>query len=166
MALDAPLHSKLQREKLALAYSIECRALPAMAQMWRTGLPRYPSLDRAMADYKYDGHVLGEQFLRDLDAAMPAEHKLPRDPDGSFNTRAKTEGSVRLGTKKFAGFNLNSPSQLLHKFTVLLGKQPWDEKNDRASASRSRLSLRADNMVVGTYLQWKKSRSWSRCVRA
>ena len=158
MELDAPLHSKLQREKLALAYSIECRALPAMAQMWRTGLPwNITSLDRAMADYKYDGHVLGEQFLRDLDAAMPAEHKLPRDPDGSFNTRAKTEGSVRLGTKKFAGFNLNSPAQLLHKFTVLLGKQPWDEKNDRASASRSALKpYAADNMVVGTYLQWKK----------
>ena len=158
MALDAPVHKKIQELGMSLAYAMECRALPAMAQMWRTGLPwNITSLDRAMADYSYDGQLLGEQFLRDLDAAMPPEHKLPRDDDGKFNTRAKAEGSIRLGTKKYAGFNLNSPAQLLHKFTVLLGKQPWDEKNDRASASRSALKpYAADNMVVSTYLQWKK----------
>ena len=129
MALDEPLHSKLQREKLALAYSIECRALPAMAQMWRTGLPwNITSLDRAMADYKYDGHVLGEQFLRDLDAALPLKHKLPREDDGTFNLNKAKRGSEKFPERfgKFvpAGFNLSSPGQLLKKFTALLGKQP------------------------------------------
>ena len=40
--------------------------------------------------------------------------------------RAKDEGSIRLGTKKYAGFNINSPKQLLEKFTLILGTPPVD----------------------------------------
>ena len=63
-------------------------------------------------DYEYDVKTLGEQFIRDLDRQLPKEHKLPRDEDGSFNLRPKDTGSIRAGTKQYAGFNLNSPKQL------------------------------------------------------
>ena len=52
------------------------------------------------------------------------EKKLPRNDDGSFNLRAKDEGSIRLGTKKYAGFNINSSKQLLEKFELILGTPP------------------------------------------
>ena len=37
--LDGELHRQVTQAGLGAAYSLECRALPAMAQMARTGLP-------------------------------------------------------------------------------------------------------------------------------
>ena len=75
-----------------------------------------------------------------------------------FNLRAKDEGKIRDGTKKYAGFNLNSPKQLLAKFTALLGHEPIDGKTGKASASRAALqNYAADHHVIQTYLVWKKS---------
>ena len=93
-----------------------------MAQMWRTGLPwNAENLQQRKVDYEHDIKGLAKDFVQQLDAAMPEEHKLPRDDDGSFNLRAKDEGKLRDGTKKYAGFNINSPKQLVEKLTVLLG---------------------------------------------
>jgi ribonuclease D len=39
MELDAILEHRISRDRLGPAFKLECRALPAMAQMWRTGLP-------------------------------------------------------------------------------------------------------------------------------
>ena len=75
-----------------------------------------------------------------------------------FNLRAKESGSVRLGTKLKAGFNLNSPKQLLEKFTILLGEAPVDNKTGKPSASRAALQeYAADHHVIQTYLAWKKA---------
>lgn len=170
MQLDEPLHRKIQQEGLALAYSMECRALPAMAQMGRTGLPwNASSLEQTRNDYAYDAKLLGEQFLRDFDAALPYEEKLPRFKDGSFNHNKTEKGSKkypqRFGEYVPAGFNLSSPAQLLKKFTALLGEVPTIEEKKpgtnevikKPSASRSALRpYVADNLVVGVYLQWKK----------
>ena len=80
------------------------------------------------------------------------------------NLRAKDTGSKRLGTKKYAGFNINSPKQLLEKFETVLGFTPL---NNESKPSASRQSLRkyaADHKIVQTYLEWKKqSRSCSPC---
>ena len=112
MDLDVIFDQKPQRARLAKAYTMECRALPAMAQMWRTGLTfDTEELALVQSDYKYDAETL-QQFIIDLDRQLPKEHKLPRDEDGSFNLRPKDTGSIREGTKKYAGFNLNSPKQL------------------------------------------------------
>ena len=98
-----------------------------------------------------------KDFLRELDNALPEKHKLPREDDGSYNLRAKDEGSIRLGTKKYAGFNLNSPKQLLEKFTLLLGKPPVDA-DGKPSASRQTLkAFAADSEIIQTYLVWKKT---------
>jgi DNA polymerase-1 len=75
-----------------------------------------------------------------------------------FNLRSKDEGSIRLGTKKYKGFNIGSPKQLLEKFTALLGEQPVDGKTGKPSASRAALqAYAADHHVVQTYLAWKKA---------
>ena len=186
------LSNELAKNNLALAYSLECKALRAMAQMWRTGLPwNRSNLEQLRADYEHDIKALSKEFIFDLDTALPEDHKLPREncprldhlkekvtemghddnvyekwyaeietlekQPTIFNLRAKEEGSIRLGTKKYKGFNLNSPKQLLEKFTALLGEPPVDPKTGKPSAGRVALQgYAADHHVVQTYLQWKK----------
>ena len=99
--LDLVLTERLGAARLMKAYALECAALPAMAQMWRTGLPfSRTKLEELQASLEADIERYGAQFVADLDAALPEEHKLPRDEDGSFNLRSKAEGAVRLGTKR------------------------------------------------------------------
>ena len=159
MQLYPRLMQRLLRAQLLKAYAIECAALRPIAHMQRTGLPfnKQKLLD-LQADYEKQIAELGVQFVEKLDAALPEGDKLPRDEDGSFNLRAKAEGSVRLGTKRLAGFNLNSPKQLVEKFTILLGTTPVEEKTNRPSASTAALrSYAADHEVIQIYLAWKKA---------
>tara|TARA_Y100001938_G_C8093332_1_gene436510 strand:+ start:1626 stop:3569 length:1944 start_codon:yes stop_codon:yes gene_type:complete len=197
LELDDPLERKLMDGRLMEAFHLEIAALPAMAQMWRTGLPwDSDSLEKCRQDYEDDAKEMGNEFIRELDNALPEGKKLPRESsvcplrikylegkltemghssdsrikweeeldelkeqhkNGSFNLRPKDEGSIRLGTKKYAGFNLNSPKQLLEKFTLVLGKAPKDS-NGKESASRQALrSYAADHSVIQTYLNWKKT---------
>ena len=67
---------------------------------------------------------LGNEFIRELDNDLPPGKKLPRNDDGTFNLRAKDSGSKRLGTKKYAGFNIKSSKQLLEKLELVLGYTP------------------------------------------
>lgn len=144
--------------RLFSAWKLECRALQAIAHMQRTGLPfNRAKLEDLQKHYEGEIDRLGSEFIEELDAAMPEEEKLPRDDDGTFNLRAKATGHVRLGTKKLAGFNLNSPKQLVHKLGVLLGEEPTD-KTGKPSASRQALrSYAADHRVIQLYLAWKKA---------
>jgi len=159
LELDAPLDHRLAEEGLSKAFALECRALPAMAAMWRTGLPwNADALQDLKEDYEFDIQELGKEFVWKLDEALPEDSKLPRLNDGSFNLNPRTEGSVRLGTKVYAGFNLNSPKQLIDNFTALLGEPPVDPKTERPSASRAALkNYAADHEVIAIYLAWKKA---------
>ena len=150
---------KLMKQKyLESAWALECRALPAIAHMQRSGLPfNREKLEALQGYYIEEIDRLGAEFLEQLDSAMPDGEKLPRDEDGSFNLRIKDVGSIRAGTKRYAGFNLNSPKQLVHKLGVLLGEPPLD-KNGKPSASRQALrSYAADHKVIQTYLAWKRA---------
>lgn len=150
---------KLMKQKyLEGAWALECRALPAIAHMQRSGLPfNREKLEALQGYYVEEIDRLGAEFLEQLDSAMPDDEKLPRDEDGSFNLRVKDVGSIRAGTKRYAGFNLNSPKQLVHKLGVLLGEPPLD-KNGKPSASRQALrSYAADHKVIQTYLAWKRA---------
>ena len=105
--------------------------------MANTGLPWDRSkLQEVEKDYEKDIENLGREFHLELDEALPDGEKLPRDPDGSFNLRPRTTGSVRLGTKQYAGFNIGSPKQLLEKLTLVLGElvDPKTQKGIRESA--------------------------------
>ena len=157
--MDHPLHQQIAEQGLGRAYALECRALPALTAMANTGLPwDREKLLEVQADYEKDIENLGREFHLELDDALPEGEKLPRDPDGSFNLRARTSGSVRLGTKQFAGFNIGSPKQLLEKLTLVLGEQPIDQKTQKPSASRTALREYAGaHQVISTYLEWKKA---------
>ena len=158
MDLDPVINRRLEEHQLSMAYTLECRALPAMAQMWRTGLPwNAKNLEQRKLDYEHDIKELAKDFIRLLDGALPEGEKLPRDDDGSFNLRSKDEGKLREGTKRYKGFNLNSPKQLLEKLALVLGEKPVDA-NGKPSASRQVLrAYAADHEVVQIYLSWKKS---------
>jgi DNA polymerase-1 len=158
MELYNPIQQMMATGSLHKAWMLECIALPAMASLWRNGLPFDKELLLQLQEDLWEEQVaLGEQFIQDLDEALPAEHKLPRDADGSLNLRAKAEGSVRAGTKKEAGFNINSPAQLRQKFTVLLGQVPVSEKTQKPSVDRVTMQqYAADHAVIRTYLKWKK----------
>jgi DNA polymerase I-like protein with 3'-5' exonuclease and polymerase domains len=165
--LDGPINQRMAVGNLHKAWFLECAALPSMAQLWRTGLPfNLESLQELHADLAKDHVRLGDAFIETLDKALPASKKLPRDPDGSFNLRSKAEGSVRAGTKKEAGFNLNSPKQLLDIFTTLLDRQPVNSEG-KPSASRSALrEYAADHPVVAEYLAWKRVEKRRQMVEA
>jgi DNA polymerase I-like protein with 3'-5' exonuclease and polymerase domains len=126
--------------------------------MWRCGLPwDREQLESVRADYEFDIDALGKDFITRLDAALPEEHKLPRHDDETINLNPRTEGSIKLGTKIYAGFNLNSSKQLIDKLTHILGKVPVDA-DGKPSASRQALrSYAADHEVVQIYLEWKKA---------
>ena len=167
LELDQILDHKLQSDQLMEAYTLECLALQAMAQMWRTGLPwNRSALEQRRIDYEDDLKEMSKEFLRELDNALPETDKLPRERDGSFNLRAKDEGSIRLGTKKYAGFNINSPKQLLEKFTLILGSPPVDASG-KPSASRQTLkSFAADSEIIQTYLVWKKTEKRRQMIKS
>jgi DNA polymerase I-like protein with 3'-5' exonuclease and polymerase domains len=165
--LDGPINQRMAKANLHHAWFLECKALPAMAQLWRTGLPfDRKSLQALQGDLTVEHEERGREFLVALDEALPADSKLPRDADGSINTRSKATGSVRAGTKLEAGFNLNSPKQLLDVFTKLLGRKPVDA-NGKASASRQALREYAgDHPVVAEYLAWKRVEKRRQMVEA
>jgi DNA polymerase-1 len=165
--LDGPINARMAEANLHRAWFLECKALPSMAQLWRTGLPfDRTSLKTLHEDLAKDHERLGAEFLLALDEALPEDSKLPRDPDGSINTRAKATGTIRAGNKQEAGFNLNSPKQLLHVFTTLLGEQPVDP-NGKPSASRSALrEYIGDHKVVADYLAWKRVEKRRQMVEA
>ena len=158
LQLVPAIRERLKVARLEKAWGLECRALQPIAHMQRVGLPfSKEKLVEVRSNLEASIERLGNEFIEQLDEAMPAEHKLPRDADGAFNLRTKTTGSVRLGTKQLAGFNLNSSKQLVAKLTVLLGDTPKD-KDGKASASRTALrAYAADHKVIQIYLSWKRA---------
>ena len=165
--LDGPINQRMAEGNLHKAWFLECKALPTMAQLWRTGMPfQRDELEQLHQDLAADHERLGEAFIDTLDEALPEGKKLPRDPDGTFNLRSKPEGSVRAGTKKQAGFNLNSPKQLLDVFTTLIGVVPVDNTG-KPSASRAALrEYVGDHRVVAEYLAWKRVEKRRQMVEA
>jgi DNA polymerase I len=165
--LDGPINQRMAEGNLHKAWFLECKALPTMAQLWRTGMPfQRDELEHLHQDLAADHERLGEAFIDTLDEALPEGKKLPRDPDGTFNLRSKPEGSVREGTKKQAGFNLNSPKQLLDVFTTLIGAIPVDNTG-KPSASRAALrEYVGDHRVVAEYLAWKRVEKRRQMVEA
>ena len=67
------------------AYGLNVAFCRLIAEMQRCGLPwDKDALQQTKADYEHDIETLGKDCDA-LDAALPEEHKLPRDDDGSFN---------------------------------------------------------------------------------
>ena len=157
LELDQVLDRKLRNAHLHRAYTLECRALPPMAQMWRVGLPwNREELEQCRIDYEDDIKELGNEFIRELDNDLPPGKKLPRNEDGTFNLRAKDQGSVRLGTKKYAGFNIKSSKQLLEKLELVLGYTPVNNDGKPSVAKDALKNCAADSPTIQTLMTWKR----------
>ena len=100
-----------------------------------------------------------------LDERMKARGSegLPRDEDGSFNLRAKDEGKIRDGTKKYKGFNPDSPLQMANALMaagVMLrpnekGKYTVDQ-NLLALVRRDMKESDLNTDLIDAYLEWKE----------
>ena len=147
---------RLSIGSLSPAWALECSALQSMAQLWRTGLPfDKKMLEQLIEDLAIENVEVGEKFIEDFDAALPPEHKLHRGLDGKLLYQTKPGPKGKKPDPNV--FNLNSPAQLLKKFTALLGEPPMDMKNNKPSASRSALQEYVGaHVVVADYLRWKK----------
>jgi len=104
---------------------------------------------------------LKQAFLEALDEALklrfPTEPDvwLPREPDDSFNTREKTVGSIRLGTKVYAGFNPRSTQQMAQRFEQAGIILPKDKEGKPGLDQNLLAFLRADFKLIRMYLDWK-----------
>jgi DNA polymerase-1 len=150
------IQQRMATAALHPAWYLECNALPAMAQLWRTGLPfNKEALIKLIEDLDIEHHEVGEKFIEDFDTALPEGHKLCRGIDGKLLYQTKP-GPKGKKVDPYV-FNLNSPAQLLKKFTALLGEPPMDTKSNKPSASRLALQeYVGDHKVVADYIRWKK----------
>ena len=146
---------KISEQGLDTVYEIERKALLPTIEMESTGL----RMDRAIIDEQVQD--LTEErdsslaaFIEMLDTELPEDAKLPRNEDGTINLNKKTSGSVRLGTKKFAGFNPGSSKQLLEKL-ALIGVEPVDPTG-KPSVDKKYMTQWGHHPVVQPYLAWKR----------
>jgi DNA polymerase I-like protein with 3'-5' exonuclease and polymerase domains len=144
------------KPSLQPAWRLECKALPAMAQLWRTGLPFNKSaLVKLIEELDIENFEIGEQFIEDFDAALPPLAKLVRNEQGKILYQVKPGAKGTKPDKRV--FNLNSPIQLLNKFTALLGAEPLDPKTGKASASKAALQeYVGEHKIIADYLRWKR----------
>ena len=80
---------------------------------------------------------------------------LPREADGSFNTRERESGSVRKGTKLYAGFNPRSTQQMAQRFEQAGILLPPNEKGAPSLDQNLLAFLRKDYDLIDKYLTWK-----------
>lgn len=108
-----------------------------------------------------ESEALKTVFLEALDADIKKENPdnphawLPRDPDGSVNTREKDTGSIRLGTKLLKGFNPRSPKQMAERFEQAGIMLPPDEKGAPSLDQNLLAFLRNDYELIDRYMTWK-----------
>ena len=154
--LERQIAQRMATGGLYPAWQLECKALPAMAQLWRTGLPfSKESLTQLIEDLDTEHYEVGEKFIEDFDAALPAYAKLHRGLDNKL--LYQTKPGVKGKKVDPDVFNLNSPVQLLKKFTALLGSAPVDPKTEKQSASKAALQeYVAEHKVIADYLRWKR----------
>ena len=149
---------QVAEQDLETVYEIEIKAILPTIQMESTGL----YLDRAMIDGQMkdleETRITSlAAFVEELDTDLQdAGHEgLPKHADGRLNLNKKTTGSVRLGTKQFAGFNPGSSKQLLDAFKTI-GIEPVDPKG-KPSVDKKFLAAFTARSVIRSYLSWKRA---------
>jgi DNA polymerase I-like protein with 3'-5' exonuclease and polymerase domains len=155
-ALEREIAERMAIGGLYPAWYLECNALQAMAQLWRTGLPfNKKALEQLIEDLDIEHKEVGDKFIEDFDAALPKNFKLYRGIDGRLKFQTKPGPKGKKPDPQV--FNLNSPAQLLAKFSALLGQVPVDPKTNKPSASRAALQeYVGDHRIIADYLRWKK----------
>ncbi len=148
------LRGQILQEGLGPVYRLECELLPVVVEMEHTGLPLdREQLEAVLQEYGNRIPPAKAELLEIIDGHLIEAGKegLPRDPDGSFNTRPKATGYVRDGSKRPAGFNMGSPVQflgVLHQLDI----EPVDRKTGKATTDKKVLRKYANHPVVAGYL--------------
>jgi DNA polymerase I-like protein with 3'-5' exonuclease and polymerase domains len=157
LAASQTLHSKIVEQGLYDVYRLECSLISCIVEMEHTGMYVDPdALSECVSYYEDTAKTTKAAFIGALhERLIDAGHEgLPLDEDGSFNLRAKPTGTVRAGTKKPAGFNINAPKQVLEKFSVL-GFQPTTEAG-KPSLDRKVLAVHQSEELVRMLLSFKR----------
>jgi DNA polymerase I-like protein with 3'-5' exonuclease and polymerase domains len=143
-------------------FALEMRVLRPIATMqWHGFGFDQPGAEELRLALTEEAEALKTLFLEHLDKEIRANHPddphvwLPRDPDGSVNTREKDSGSKRLGTKLLKGFNPRSPKQMAERFEQAGILLPPDEKGAPSLDQNLLAFLRKDYELIDQYLTWK-----------
>jgi DNA polymerase I-like protein with 3'-5' exonuclease and polymerase domains len=143
-------------------FALEMRVLRPIATMqWHGFGFDQPGAEELRIALTEEAEALKTLFLEHLDKEIRANHPddphvwLPRDPDGSVNTREKDSGSKRLGTKLLKGFNPRSPKQMAERFEQAGILLPPDEKGAPSLDQNLLAFLRKDYELIDQYLTWK-----------
>lgn len=150
------MHPRLKEQGLWSTYELECALIPAVVEMESTGMRLDPvAIGETLEVYQEESASCRECFLETLDGRLQNDglEPLPRDDDGGFNTRAKDSGALRLGTKRYAGFNINSAQQVLRYFNAL-GIEPVDD-NGKPSLDKKVLARFQSDEVVRMYRNYR-----------
>lgn len=143
------LHEKVAANGLQQVYELECALIPAVVDMEHHGMWLDGEVISETIEF-YRGEYAAARmcFLETLDGRLQDEglDGLPRDDDGTFNTRVKDTGSVRLGTKLLAGYNLNSAQQTLAYFKRL-GIEPHDDAGKPSLDKKVLARFQSDELV-------------------
>lgn len=143
-------------------FKLEMKALRPIARMQWNGFG-FDAAAAAALQVSLQDHAetLKTRFLETLDAAIKAEHPdepsvwLPRDEDGTLNTREKDSGSIRKGTKRYKGFNPRSPKQMAERFEQAGILLPPDQKGAPSLDQNLLAFLKGEYELVAMYLEWK-----------
>jgi DNA polymerase I-like protein with 3'-5' exonuclease and polymerase domains len=164
--LQAKLKGAIVAKEVSLwsVFQLEMQALRGVAHMqihgFRFDFPRARGLRKEL---EAESSQAKQEFLEALDAEIQKRHPddpavwLPRDPDGSFNTREKDSGSIRLGTKKRAGFNPRSPKQMATAFERAGILLPPDAKGNASLDQNLLAFIKKQYRLVELYLDYKDS---------
>lgn len=152
------LHEQIFAQGLMDAYQLETYLIPVIAKMELAGL----YVDRQLLDSAAEFYGCNKKegvayYIELLDTQLKEkEHEgLPRLADGNINLNVKTSGSVRLGTKVLAGFNVLSVQQNANYWEVL-GIKPVNEQG-KVSLDKKNLALYRNYEIVRAYEFFKKA---------
>ena len=153
------LHAKVLEQGLNIAYEVEMKALLPTIQMESTGLHLdRKDIDEQVADLEKTRESAHGAFIEELDAELQSygAEKLPRNPgEDTINLNKVTKGSIRLGTKVYAGFNPGSSVQLI-KYFKEIDVTPTDP-NGKPSVDKKYLAAYSHRSVIKQYLTWKRA---------
>ena len=149
---------RIKEAELSLPYEIELKAIKPTIEMEATGLYLDRKLmDELSLDLEETRKTSLAAFVEGLDAEL-VDHgaeALPKHDNGRINLNKKTTGSVRLGTKVYAGFNPGSSQQLLARFKDI-GIEPVDPTG-KPSVDKKYLAAHLSRSVIRDYLSWKRA---------
>ena len=174
--LVQPLSAKLRGAHIGEVtlwdvFKLECQCLRPIAFMQWYG---FGFDQQAALELKEELIARSDELMVDLldtlqerlKAKYPNEpgRWLPLDSDGTYNTRAKDEGSIRKGTKRYKGFNPRAPQQMVEKFTEIGIILPPNEKGKPSMDQNLLAFLRADSPLIDQYMNWKEAATRVSCI--